>query len=346
MIRAPRLLVFLTLIGLLAPACRSVRPTGVFDPNRIPVAPDYADLRRWAAHPQTADPADRTPTPDRPERQATAEVDVFFLYPTSFYGPRRKPVNWNADMGDMAVNNRTDSTSILHQSTIFNRVGRVFAPRYRQAHLNAFFSKDKHSAAQALDVAYTDVRAAFEYYLEHWNNGRPFIIAAHSQGAFLGARIIRDRIEGTPLEDKMVLAYLAGWPIRHDYFRKLKPCKTPEETGCFCSWRTWKRNAGLRKRPEPEIVCVNPLTWSTQEGEYAPKSLNKGAILRDFNVVYPAATDAEVRGGFLLAAKPKFPGSIFFIRKNYHIGDLNLYYFNIQENVELRAQRYLNQNKH
>ena len=341
MFHLPRFCPFFVVLCLLAPACRSVRPTGYFDPNNIPAAPDYANLQHWAAHPETVDAADRTPCPDKPGRQQTAAVDVFFLFPTSYYGPRKKPVNWNAAIGDAAVNSRTDSAAILHQATIFNRAGRVFAPRYRQAHLSAFFSKDKKSAEQALDVAYADVRTAFDYYLEHWNQGRPFVIAAHSQGASLGMRLIRERIEGTPLQAQLVVAYLVGWPVRRDFFRSVQPCETPEQTGCFCSWRTWERHAGMRKKPEPDVVCTNPLIWNTQDGEYAPKSLNRGAILRDFCIRYPGVTDAEVHQGYLLATKPKFPGSIFFIRKNYHIGDLNLYYYNVQENVQARVEAFM-----
>jgi hypothetical protein len=325
---------------LLAPACSSYRPTGAFDTKKKPYVPAYTNLDNWAAHPDKADAADRT-CPDKPDHQQTAQVDVFFLYPTSYYGPRRKPVNWNASTDDVSVNARTDSASILHQATIFNSVGRVFAPRYRQAHLNAFFSKDKKSAEQALEVAYEDACAAFEHYLKYWNNGRPFVIAGHSQGGYLGMRLIREKIENTPLEPKLIVAYLVGWPVKRDFFKKLQACETPEQTGCFCSWRTWERKSGRKKAPEPEVVCTNPLTWSTRADVYAPKSLSKGAILRDFCVPYPQLCDAEVHDGYLLCSKPKFPGSILFIRKNYHIGDLNLYYFDVQENVQIRVKTFL-----
>ncbi|MBK9335559.1 MAG: DUF3089 domain-containing protein [Lewinellaceae bacterium] len=339
-----RLILYLPLwpaFFLLTAACRSSRPTGVFEPKNTPEAPVYADLANWAAHPEKTDAADQTPCPDMPDRQQTAGVDVFFLYPTSYYGLRRKPVNWNASTDDTAVNARTDSAAILHQATIFNQVGRVYAPRYRQAHLNAFFSRDKKSAEQALEVAYTDASAAFGHYMRYWNKGRPFIIAAHSQGGYLGMRLIRDFIENTPLEKQLVAAYLVGWPVKRDFFQKIQPCETPEQTGCFCSWRTWERKSGLKKAPERDVVCTNPLTWNTREGVYAPKSLNRGAILGTFCVVFPQLSDAEVHAGFLLSSKPKFPGSIFFRRKNYHIGDLNLYYYNVQENVRARVEAFL-----
>jgi len=324
--------------------CGAARPGGPFDPAGVPRAPDYAHLDNWAAHPDKSDAADRTPCPEATDWQKTAQTDIFFLYPTSYYGPGTRGGKWNAATDNHKVNTRTDSASILYQATIFNGAGRVFAPRYRQAHLHAFFTKDKDSADKALAVAYSDVLAAFEYYLKNWNNGRPFVVVGHSQGSLHAMNLVRDRIEGTPLQAKLVVAYLVGWPVKRDFFKSLKPCETPEETGCFCSWRTWERRFGLRKAFERDVVCTNPLTWNTREGEYAPSSENKGAILRTFCVVYPNVSDAEVHKGILLCSKPRFPGSFLFLRKNYHVGDLNLYYYDVRLNVQNRVTAFLKDN--
>lgn len=340
MVRMFRSTLFLGLLGLLFSACFSTHPAGVFDAARVPPAPDYSDWNNWAAHPDKADPADRLPCPVLTDRQAESGIDVFFLYPTTYTGTRRWQRDWNAAVADERVNRKTDSTAILYQATIFNGAGRVFAPRYRQAHLNVFFTRDTFSAAQALDTAYADVLAAFQYYLEHWNQGRPFILAGHSQGARHAMFLLRDRIENTPLARQLVAAYIVGWPVKDGFFQHTKPCETPDETGCFCSWRTWERNFGREHAFERNVICTNPLSWSTKEGVYVDKTQNRGAVLRTFCVTYPALCDAEVYRGILLCTKPKFPGSVFFRRKNYHVGDLNLYYFNVRENARLRAAAF------
>lgn len=335
-----RITLFFWLLSWLLQACGSTRPKAVFDPKQSPPPPDYADLRHWAAHPLKADPADRTPRQDQLARQDSAAADVFFLYPTSYFGFRRRNQNWNAAPDDAAVNKKTDSVSILYQATIFNGAGRVFAPRYRQAHLHSFFTRDKKSADQALDLAYADVRAAFLYYLEHWNEGRPFIIAGHSQGGRHGMFLLRELIENSSLCNRLIAAYIVGWPVKNGFFKRLQPCESPEETGCFCSWRTWERHYGLKNGFETDVVCTNPILWTTEEGRYAAKSLHRGAVLRKFNVVFPNLCDAEVYKGILLCSKPKFPGSFFFRRKNYHIGDLNLYYYNVRENAAERVRAF------
>lgn len=329
------------LLGLAA--CGTVRPGKPFDPLKTPAPPDYARLENWAAHPDKTDPADLSPSPTTaPNLQAEAAVDVIFLHPTTYTGDRRDERQWNAALDFSYTNQKTDEGSIQYQASVFNGAGRVFAPRYRQAHLHVFFTKkDTTAARQALEIAYADVRAAFEHYLKHWNKGRPFIIAGHSQGARHAMFLIRDLIEGKSLEKQLVAAYIVGWPVRQGFFKTFQPCQSPEQTDCFCSWRTWERRFGKRKAFERDVVCTNPLTWTTAERAYAPRSLNAGAVLRPFTKIYPQSTDAEVYRGILLARKPKFKGSILFIRKNYHVGDLNLYYMNVRENAQTRARAFL-----
>ncbi|MBC7774616.1 MAG: DUF3089 domain-containing protein [Phycisphaerae bacterium] len=323
----------------------AVHPKKAFDVAKVPPSPDYSNLESWAAHPDKTDLADLTPSPDFPDLQKDAPIDVIFLYPTTYTGGLRRSSyqrDWNASVLDTKTNLKTDKSTIKYQASLFNGAGRVFAPRYRQAHLHVFFTKkDSASARQALDLAYADTKAAFAYYLKHWNNGRPFIIAGHSQGASHAMYLIRDMIEGTPLQSQLVAAYIVGWPVNANFYKTLKPCQSPEQTHCFCSWRTWERDFGLRHASQPDVVCTNPLNWSITENAYAPKSLNKGGVIRPFEKIYPNVADAEVYKGFLLARKPKFKGSILFQRKNYHIGDLNLYYLNVRENAQTRAKAFL-----
>jgi hypothetical protein len=322
-------------------SCYRFKPREPFDAMPVPPAPDYTRLECWAAHPLKNDPADQVPCPFLVNRQDSAAIDVFFLHPTTLTGYHRDDRRWNGDIYDERLNMKTDSAPILFQASIFNGVGRVFAPRYRQAHLNVFFGEDTVSNIKALRLAHADALAAFDTYLKTWNNGRPFILVGHSQGAFHTLRLLRERVENTPLEQQLVAAYMVGWPVKESDLKKIKPCETPDQLDCYCTWRTWERKAGRKRAEDDDVVCTNPLTWTTTQGAYAPKSANKGGVVRPFCAVYPGITDAEVYRGLLLADRPKFQGSILFLKKNYHPGDLNLYYMNVRENAELRAANYL-----
>jgi DUF3089 family protein len=324
-------------------SCARVKPLGNVADYADSSKPDYSDPENWAALPNRTDSADQTPHPDLVDLQQSTEVDIFFLHPTTYLGKKGEN-QWNAPIDDDKLNQKTDESSIKNQASIFNGAGRVYAPRYRQAHYENYFTKDTINAKKAFHLAYLDTKAAFEYYLEHYNNGRPIIIAAHSQGTTHAATLLKDFFDGKPLQNQLVAAYLVGMPISTDYFKHIKVCETPEETGCFCSWRTWKKNHLPKSHNEEiNIGVTNPLNWKT-DSSYAPKKLNEGSVLRKFEKsFYPGITDAKVIDGVLWITKPKFPGSFLVWFKNYHIADYNLFYVNVRKNAQLRATTFLNQ---
>lgn len=309
--------------------------------------PKYHDLNYWAAHPWKWDPSDSVPEPLRTDPTLKGKndstVDVFFLHPTTFTKKRHKQIP-NAPIDDDFINAKTDYSSILYQASVFNYQSRVFAPRYRQAHINNFFKKDKKAAEAAFDVAYEDIRASFEYYLENWNKGRPIIIASHSQGSLLAERLLRDYFEGKTLKNKLVAAYIIGWPVPKEYFTSLTMCEDSLQTGCLCSWRTVRRGFVPRylKKENGNSFVTNPITWTT-DGNYASRDLNKGSVLKNFNRVYSKTTDAQISNGLLNVRRPRFPWSFLYFTRNYHIADFNLYYINIRENISRRIAMYWKQ---
>ncbi|MEP6514377.1 MAG: DUF3089 domain-containing protein [Parafilimonas sp.] len=302
--------------------------------------PDYKDLNYWASHPWKWDPADSIPKPLRSE-QRDSSVDVFFIHPTMFV-LKKYHKKWNADIDDYYINAKTDYSTILFQASAFNQHARIFAPRYREAHINSFFTKDTASANKAFEIAYQDVKTAFEYYLKTWNHNRPIIIASHSQGTKHAERLLKEFFENKPLNNQLVVAYLLGWPVPKDYFGSLKMCADSVETNCLCGWRTFRKNyvPSYLKKENGNSFATNPLNWKTDE-TYADKYANKGGVLTKFNKVYKNTNDARIRNGLLWVRKPKFPWSFLFVTRNYHIGDYNLFYINVRENVEQRINAYL-----
>lgn len=301
--------------------------------------PDYFSLDYWAAHPLKWDPSDSIPQPLKNESRDSS-VDVFFLHPTTFTKRRDRNIS-NATIGDAYINAKTDYSTILYQASVFNGQCRVFSPRYRQAHIHNFFEKDNASAAKAFELAYEDLRTAFEYYLKHWNNGRPIIIAGHSQGAMMAERLLKDYFQGKPLQKKLVAAYVIGWPVPKEYFSSLGMCNDSLQTGCICSWRTLRNGyiPYFLKNEKGNSYVTNPLTWRTTE-EYASKQLNRGSVLANFNKIYKHTTDARISNGLLYVKKPKFPWSFLYFKKNYHIADINLFYINLRDNIRQRIAMF------
>ncbi len=301
-------------------------------------APDYSNLFYWAAHPWKKDPSDSVPEPLRNGYTVDSTADVFFIYPTTFTDG--EDPRWNADINDAAINAKTDFSPILYQASVFNHY-RVFSPRYRQAHIRSYFTADTARGKAALNLAYEDVKTAFQYYLDHFNNGRPIIIASHSQGSTHAQRLLKEFFENTALQKKLVVAYVAGMYISDNYFTSLKACNDSLQTGCVCAWRTFKKDY------EPDFVtkengtCLitNPLTWSTSSS-YAPNTLNEGSILLKFNKIRAHVNDAQIHDGILWIGKLHLPGGFLIRRKNFHIGDINLFYLNIRDDVKERVKMF------
>lgn len=334
-----RFLVFIALLPFLA-CSPSIPKATTYEAAAIPSAPDYAQAFYWAALPTKQDQADRTPD-GLTDQQATAHADVFYVHPTIYTDTRKGNDAWNASLQDEKLNESVDNSAILNQASIFNAAGKVYAPRYRQAHLNVFRRRGTEVAERALDLAYTDVLAAFDYFVANYNQGRPIIIAAHSQGTVHAARLLKDRFVGQPLQKQLVVAYLIGMPVPLEPFKGIPVCANAEATGCFVSWRTYRDDyEPVLSDTSTKVTVVNPLSWTTAPGK-VPASENKGGVLYKFEKILPNLVGAEIRGPRLYTEKPRFFGDIFFNTKNYHIGDLNLFWVNVRENAVLRVEQFI-----
>ncbi|MBL7968374.1 MAG: DUF3089 domain-containing protein [Prolixibacteraceae bacterium] len=308
-------------------------------PNTGP-APDYSDLKYWAASPYKEDTSDKIPDFLKGEIRDT-HADVFFIHPTSYFG-EEKTSPWNADLRDTVVNSTTDNLSILMQSTVFNGSCRVFAPRYRQGNMEAFYVFDTPEAKAAFDLAYQDVRTAFQYYLKNYNKNRPIIIASHSQGSLHAIRLLQEFFDGKPFQKQLVCAYVVGYPIAKDDFKRLPFGEKPDQTGCFVGWCTYAKGElpkGI-SAAKKNAFCVNPLTWTTSE-QWASPDLHQG-IMFGFESVVPHTVGAgiEPTAKVLWIETPVVLDEKKGPIKNYHVYDYNLFWMNIRQNVKDRIDAY------
>jgi hypothetical protein len=308
--------------------------------------PNYTDLSNWAAHPSKWDYSDSVPAFVK-KNSCDTSVDVFFLHPTT-YIKNLVTASLNADVSDKSVNDITDK-EMLMQVSVFNANCRVFAPRYRQAHLKTFFRYKSESSKKSFDLAYEDLKAAFQYYLDHWNKGRPIIIASHSQGSMHAIRLLREFFDGKELQKQLVCAYIVGWQIKKDDLKHIPFGESATQTGCLVGWRTYKKNHvdPLVKREKGNSLCVNPVSW-TADNNWTKSEIHKGAVGKDFNklvaqkISVAVAPDANILWVHVpddLEKKTGLPGM-----NNLHIADYNLFWMDIRENARTRIKAYLEKN--
>lgn len=304
--------------------------------------PDYTRLEYWAAHPDKKDLADTIP-PALMEEPKEKVADVFFLHPTTLTGEREEGVT-NAVIDDAKINYKTDHTSMLYQASAFNERARIYAPRYRQAHIAMYGEKDTALQRRVFELAYQDIRKAFEYYLQNENKGRPIILASHSQGTTHSTRLIKEFFDGKPLAKQLVCAYLVGMGVRKDSYQQIPVCRDSLSTGCFTSWRTFRNDYtdGWATREDTVYAVVNPITWSTSN-ELIGREAHQGAILYNLKKVYRNTHNTQAEGAAVWISRPRFPGSFLYTNKNYHAGDINLFYVDVRKDVSRRINRYFSQ---
>ena len=312
-----------------------MQPDHSFADDKTAPAPDYANPEHWAALPELEDSADVVPNGVFIDPSSTKDVDVFFIHPTTYVSSD----HWNQPLTDETANKMTDDWVMRDQASVFNGCCQVYAPRYRQATLYSFQDQNG-DGGKALELAYQDVRAAFNYFISERNNGRPFIIAGHSQGAFHADRLLKEAVAGKPLQQSLVAAYPIGFSI--DGSNGIDVCTSAEQTGCQVSWNTNTADA-MVILAQPGDICVNPITW-TADATAATPSANLGSIsFGNGDVLEQNVTGAQCLNSQLLVEDinsdnftlmPFGPG-------NYHMYDYSFFHMNIRANARARVSAYL-----
>jgi len=300
-------------------------------------ATDYSKAEHWLSLPAASQ----------------KEVDIFYLYPTAWK-------KTNADDPDICeINNpsmlKGSKAVFARQATAFEPVGNIYAPYYRQVDISSRILlpiKEQEKIVGGIPKA--DAIAAFEYYIEHYNNGRPFILAAHSQGSNVMAYLLSGYMKENPkVYSRMIAAYVIGYSITDEYLAAnphLKFATGPDDTGVIISYNTEApKIEGVNPVLMPGANVINPISW-TREETLAPAEDSLGSILPNKDLIFvPVGKYADARvdksKGVLICSTANMdklaPGNEFFGKGVYHSYDYPFYYFNIRENAANRARIFL-----
>jgi hypothetical protein len=294
--------------------------------------PDYSNSDCWASLPESI----------------VKDVDVFFVYPTLFGGTGKMNMDITSDEMRMRV-----QSVLLKQSSVFNTDCNIYAPYYRQMAMDGL-TMDQNEREIYFRIGLNDTEKAFDYYINHLNNGRPFILAGHSQGSQVLINLLKGRFNKPELMDKLVAAYLIGYSLTDNDLMQcswLKIAQTSDDTGVIITYNTQSANAEGSPVLLSNAKCVNPLNWKNNS-EYAPKEMHLGAVFFKDNGEVDSTvfqfTDAWVdENGALvpglinsdLYSTDGFPVGV------YHKYDYSFFYNNLKQNAGDRIKAYFNKNK-
>ncbi len=276
------------------------------------------------------------------------EVDLFLICPA---------VDMKAE-NNMALDDEETKANFVGalnmERGIYEDSARMFAPYYRQAAMQVY-GLEPEAREPYLELAYEDVSSAFSYYLEHENQGRPIVLAGFSQGADMCYRLLAEYFGDEVLYERLVAVYAIGWPVTEDMVEKypqIRPAQSAEDFGVVISFdceapeveETFINPAGQK------ALSINPLNWKT-DGTAADRSENLGACFTDYsgNIT---REEAELCGCYIDEQRgvlkvtdvqaSDYPAVVPGLPKGgYHVYDYQFFYRNLQENVKLRAERYM-----
>lgn len=317
-------IILLVIMALALTACSQSDQSGV----------DYSDAENWA-YLQT---------------EEEGRADVFFIAPTVYSG--------SEDSFNMAMDDDETKASFLGATNmekgIYDEDNRFFAPYYRQAGLNVYELSEEEREPY-LDAAYEDVKEAFLYYLENYNDGQPVVLAGFSQGADLSIRLLEDCFEDEDINDLLVACYAVGWRVSEEQLEEyphLRFASGEDDTGVIIAFNSEAEDiddsliipAGTR------TLAINPLNWKT-DGTPASADENLGACFTDYdgNIVseIPHLTGAYIdseRGALKVTdiSPEEYPAGLSIFEDGvYHLYDYQFFYRNLQENVKTRIDAYL-----
>ncbi|NDV20328.1 DUF3089 domain-containing protein [Pseudodesulfovibrio sp. JC047] len=319
----------LTLLTTFAVAGTSLPP---FDATDVPHAPDYADRACWLVQPSAPD---------------AHPVDVFWVYPTVLHDD----VHWLMPVDNDELRTAA-TTSLTTQASVFSGQANVYAPLYRQMNMAAL-SLPHAETETLIQFGKDDIRQAFTYYLEHLNNGRPFILAGHSQGSEILTELMVASWGKFGCENRLVAAYLIGWSVTPDDLAAnpaLALCKNATQTRCIVTYNTvapGRQTVAPTIRPGAQVT--NPLSWATND-IFVPAKQNLGAVFFAADgtpTTVPHFTSAQILESGLVVQPldPELVNSdlVSFPKGVYHFYDYSLFYENLKQNVHDRIQTFSRQ---
>jgi Protein of unknown function (DUF3089) len=239
------------------------------------------------------------PSPTSPSAQ---RFDCFYVYPTVSTEP-----GTNADLTIQPA----ERAAAIVQASRFSQQCTVWAPMYRQITVAGL----GHAGTAALAIAYTSLLSAWREYLAHDNHGRPIIFIGHSQGSAMLIRLLQTQVDPSPsLRKRMVSAILLGGNVQvpagravGGTFRNIPACSAASQIRCVIAYSSFgspppanslfgragkgvsllsgQGAAGLQ-----QVVCVNPVNFSSRVGASQPYFLSVTARTTGVRVLTPWVT--------------------------------------------------------
>ena len=313
-----------------------------------------AALGGWLLTAKATDYGDKTNWVRCDADKPGTTFDVFYIHPTLFCNPLNPRMNLHANphLKERVYNFTVEQTEEIVPNA------RVFAPVVRQldyTHIGfAICSRRGWRKYRRMNSGVGDTLEAFQYYLKHFNRGRPYILFGHSQGA-MDLYLMMLRTRDITVRRGFVAAYLIGLPrltaneINADMApHGIRTAAKADDLGVVIGWNTELQEANNILFTVRNTYCINPLNWRTDATPAAAEK-HRGALVYDLKTKrvrtvkhFCGARVVPARGALVVSPTDTKRYEFYGLGDSgvMHVNDIWFFVVNIRENIELRVGKW------
>ena len=284
----------------------------------IPLKPHYEDSSQWYI------------------QNRGGKVDLFYIISTETGDHLRGSDTCHyADTRDAKLRSRMEHEMQAVDSFYSGQLN-YYSPYYRQVSMQSWATENM--AMVRLPLAIADVMRSWDYYLEHFNQGRPFILAGFSQGAHAMMDILKRMPDS--IATRMVAAYAIGYKVTKedmDRCKNIRPALGATDTGvtiCFNSVQSPECEIPIVS--EGNMISINPVNWRTD-------TVSTSFVLygRKKNDTLSVRCDPTSRLLIVEGYQEQTVLPVIGRPGNYHHMELKFYYPYIRQNMADRVAAFM-----
>ncbi len=242
--------VSMLLLSLVLWSCSTDTPQQVVE--YVPPTPDYSDQTMWVKY---------------EDDTKGNGADIFYI-----------PSTWEYDYmaPDGRVSHYADPSLAQHRADMKIEIdgvaeymlpgNRFYSPFYRHITLDSWATLNEDTINRRYkDVAFIDVRNAFEHFLAVRDSERPIVLAGFSQGGKSVVELMK--ILPEDVREQLVAAYVMGYKVTPediDCAPWIKPARGADDTGVVICYNSVSDERYIKPIvASPTVMCINPVNWRT-----------------------------------------------------------------------------------
>lgn len=268
------------------------------------------------------------------------KIDVLYFVSTEVLSAKDSLGNvaWQSQLVPQDVEAMKQEIAWIENNMFYDNFN-LSAPYYHQYTFDAIWQLDKNQFGDVYNNVASEAIQAFDYYMEHENKGRPFILAGYSQGAMITVDLLKHMTDEQ--YSRMIACYTIGYRLTANDLSHphIKAATGEEDNGVVISFNSVQNTDAIWQFvADSAATCINPVNWKT---DATPATFTFDGMKNEVRIdkqknVLVVKTDTPSQY-YDYYSKATFFANAGVSRDNLHHWDLLFYSNMIHDNALKRA---------